>query len=301
MKAIDHRRMRMSGPPVIGCGVIYSVVFALSLVVLSPCQAADDKTGLWVEAEGFYHLGDETTMELAQRASLEAARRAAIEKALGMHVTGSTLVRNAQLVEDLVHVVARGMIVEERILEQGLKADGAKGAHATYRTRIKAKVVRLTDGQRASNFSARCRLNRSTYQHGDHAELRVTPSQDSYVYAFDVTEDEHITVLVPNRYLPEARVQAGTEFVFPPPDLVKRGILLTTMVVPGKHRSAESIKVIATRQPMEALKRRAPEALFDEYRPNDTTLLVDLLKTLAGLDAGEWAECSTTYDIVREN
>jgi hypothetical protein len=100
--------------------------------------------------------------------------------------------------------------------------------------------------------------------------------------------------------LPEARVKGGAEFVFPPPELVKRGIWLTTMVVPGKHRSAESIKVIATRQPMDTLKRRAPEAIFDEYRPNDTTLLVDLLKTLASLDAGEWAECSSTYDIVRE-
>lgn len=272
----------------------------MALVLCSPCLAADDKTGIWVEAEGFYHLGDETTMELAQRASLEAARRAAIEKAIGMRVTGSTLVRNAQLVEDLVHVVARGMIVEERILEQGLKAEGAKGAHATYRTKISARVVRPAGDPRASNFSVRCRLNRSTYQHGDHAELRVTPSQDSYVYVFDVTEDEHITVLAPNRYLPDARVKGGTEFVFPPPELVKRGILLTTMVVPGKHRSTESIKVIATRQPMDALKRGAPEAIFDEYRPNDTTLLVDLLKTLASLETSEWAECSSTYEIVRE-
>lgn len=289
-----------------GCSVIRRSVYqawalAISLVACWPAFAADNNAAVWVEAEGFYHLGDETTMELAQRASLEAARRAAIEKALGMHVTGSTLVRNAQLVEDLVHVVARGMIVEERILEQGLKAEGTKGAHATYRTKIKAKVVRLAGGPRASNFSVRCRLNRSTYQHGEHAELRVTPSQDAYVYAFDVTEDEHITVLVPNRYLQEARVKAGMEFVFPPPELVKRGILLTTMVVPGKHRSSESIKVIAMRQPMDTLKRRAPEAIFDEYRSNDTTLLVDLLKTLASLDAGDWAECSTTYEIVREN
>lgn len=277
------------------------VALSLLLIVWSPGLAADDKVGLWVEAEGSYHLGDETTMELAQRASLEAARRAAIETALGMHVTGSTLVRNSQLVEDLIHVVARGIIVQEHILEQGLTAEGAKGAHATYRTKIKAKVVRLAENPRASDFSVRCRLNRTTYQHGDHAELRVTPSQDAYLYVFDVTEDEHITVLVPNRYLRDTRIPGGTEFVFPPLELVKRGIQLTTMVAAGKHRSAESIKVIATLRPMDALKRRAPEAVFDEYRPNDTTLLTDLLKTLAGLDTGEWAECSSTYEIVRDN
>ncbi len=291
----------MRGFAVIRRGVHHALACVMALAIWSPASGAEDKTGVWVEAEGFYHLGDETTMELAQRASLEAARRAAIEKALGMHVTGSTLVRNAQLVEDLIHVVARGIIVEESILEQGLKAEGAKGAHATYRTKINAKVVRLAGGPRASDFSVRCRLSRTTYQHGDHAELRMTPNQDAYLYAFDVTEDEHITVLVPNRYLPEARVKGGMEFVFPAPELVKRGILLTTMVMPGKHRSAESIKVIATRRPMDALKRRAPEAMFDEYRPNDTTLLVDLLKTLASLDAGEWAECSSTYEIVRDN
>ncbi len=262
-------------------------------------SAEDRPAGVWVESEGSFNLGDETTMDLAQRASLEAARRAAIEKVVGMNVTGSTLVRNAQLVDDLVHVVSKGMIVEEQVLERGLQAQGSAGSHATYRTKIRAQVVRLSPGKRGANYSVQCRLNRTTYQHGDHAELRVTPTQDSYLYVFDITEDEHLTVLAPNRFVPETYVPSGHEYVFPPAELVKRGIHMTTMVASGKQRSVESIKVIATRQPIEVLKRRAPEAIFEEFRPNDTTMLVDLLKTLAGLEPGEWTECAATYEIVQ--
>ena len=173
-------------------------------------------SGVWVKAEGVYYLGDETTIELAQRASLEAARRSAIEKGAGMNVAGATLVRNAQLVEDLVQVISRGMIIEEQILERGLKVEDSKKSHGTYHTLINAMVVRLPMSQHDTDFSVRSSLDRSVYQHGDRAELRVTPSQDAYLYIFSVTEDEHITVLVPNRYLPEARVKAGKEFVFPP-------------------------------------------------------------------------------------
>lgn len=261
-------------------------------------EASEDKSRLvLVEAEGVFNLGDETTMELAQRASLEAARRAAIEKAFGVSVTGSTLVRNAQLVENLVQVASKGLIIEEQVLEQGLLAQGTKGAHGTYRTKIRAKVMRLEPGNPRTNYSVQCRLNRTAYQHGDHAEIKIIPNQDSYLYVFNITEDEHLTVLVPNRFVPEAKVKGNNEFIFPPTELAKRGIHLTTMVASGKERSWESIKVIATRQPIEVLKRRAPEAIFEEYRPNDTTMLMDLLKTLAGLEPGEWTTCATTYEI----
>lgn len=273
----------------------------LVVLVMPMAGAAEEKPGgVWVEAEGVFNLGDETTMELAQRSSLEAARRAAVEKAVGMNVTGSILVRNAQLIEDLVQVVAQGLIVEEEVVDRGLQAQGPKGAHATYRTKIRAKVVRVAQGQRKTNYTVQCRLNRSVYQQGEHAEVRVKPTQDSYLYLFDITEDEHLTVLAPNRFLPEVRVAGGHDYVFPPNELVKRGIHVTTMVPAGKQRAVEHIKVIATRQPIDVLKRRAPEAIFEEYRPADTTMLVDLLKTLAGLDPGEWAECAAAYEIVTQ-
>lgn len=280
------------------CAVVVALLPMLDAATAT--AAAEEKVvGVWVEAEAVFNLGDETTMELAQRASLEAARRVAIEKAVGMNVTGSTLVRNAQLIDDLIQVVSKGMIVEEQLVERGLEAQGTKGAHGTYRTKIRAKVVRLPPGKRGANYSMGCRLNRTTYQHGEHAELRITPTQDSYLYLFDITEDEHLTVLAPNRFVQEAYVAGGHEYLFPPTELVKRGIQMTTMVAPGKQRSVERIKVIATRQPIEVLKRRAPEAIFEEYRSNDTSMLVDLLKTLAGLEPGEWTECSATYEIVQ--
>lgn len=251
----------------------------------------------WVEGVGVFYLGDATTIEFAKKASLEAARRDAIQRGVGVSVTGVTVVRNAQLADDLIRTVVRGMIVEEQILEQGLSVEAAKGTPGSYRTRIKARVVG-SPGKHDANFSVYARLNRSLFRHGEHAEIRISATQDAYMYVFNVTEDDQITTLVPNRYLSDNFLKTGTEFIFPPDSLVKRGIQLSTLLPLGKEHATEKVKVIVSRHPLGMLTHQAPEAIFDEHQKTDTSMLQGLIRTLSTLDTGEWAEDTAVYEIV---
>lgn len=163
--------------------VFLAIIGALSVYAASPPPE------VWVEAEGVVAMGQETTLEAAQRGSLDAARRAALEQAVGTFVRSSSVVRNFQLADDLIHTIVRGVIVEEKILRRGgIESKDDQGA--LYQTRIKAKVKGIPV-ERRGDFSVAARLNRTQYNEGDEVELRITPTQDAYLYIFNVALDEH--------------------------------------------------------------------------------------------------------------
>jgi hypothetical protein len=259
-------------------------------------QASED---VWVVSEGSYPLGLSTTIESAQRGSLDIARRAAIEQAVGVYVTGETVVRNAQLADVLIHVISRGVIVDEEVLERGLKLEGKMGDQVRYTTKIRAKVRKLPSEGHGS-LAVTVYLNRKVFRSGDQAEIRVRTTEDAYLYLFAISEDEQLTMLVPNRFLRETSLKAGKEFTFPSEQIISQGIRLTTLVFPGKSKAVEKIKVIATRHPMEMLKHQAPEAVFENYKSGDKRLLTDLLRTLSKLDPRDWAEDTVTYEVLPE-
>ena len=250
---------------------------------------------VWVEAEGVVAMGQETTLEAAQRGSLDAARRAAIEQAVGTFVKSSSVVRNFQLADDLIHSIVRGVIVEEKILRRGV-GETQDGHGAIYQTRIKAKV-RGIPVERRGDFSVAARLNRTQFNEGDEVELHITPTQDAYLYIFNVAPSEHITVLAPNRYEAETPLRAGKEYVFPSETLLSRKVKLKTWLLPGTTKSSEKLKVIVTRQPVPLLKGRVAEGVFMEYQPSETALLVELMRALGALDPAEWAEATLAYEV----
>lgn len=268
------------------------VLLAGLAVVTVPALATQE---IWVETEGVVAMGQDTTLETAQRGSLDAARRAAIEQAVGTFVRSSSVVRNFQLADDLIHTVVRGVIVEEKILKRGV-SDAQDGHGAVYQTRIKAKV-RGIPVERRGDFAASARLNRTQFNEGDEVELRVIPTQDAYLYIFNVTQDEHITVLVPNNFELETPLRAGKEYVFPSETLLKKQVKLRTWLLPGTTRSAEKIKVVVTRQPVALLKGRVAESVFMEYKPSETALLIDLMRALGALDPADWAETTLAYEV----
>lgn len=258
-------------------------------------HAADQAPEVWIEAEGVVAMGQDTTLEQAQRGSLDAARRAAIEQAVGTFVKSSSVVRNFQLADDLIHTVVRGVIVEEKILRRGV-AESKDEHGAIYQTRIKAKV-RGIPVERRGSFAVSARLNRVVFNEGDEVELRITPTQDAYLYIFNVGPDEHITVLTPNNYEAETTLRASKEYVFPSEILLSRKVKLKTWLLPGTTRSAEKIKVVVTRQPVPLLKGRVAEGVFMEYKPSETALLVELMRALGALDPADWAETTLAYEV----
>ncbi len=249
----------------------------------------------WVEAEGTVAWGQHATLDDVQRGSLDAARRAALEQAVGTFVRGSSIVRNFQLADDLVHSVVRGVIVEEKIISRG-SVDVKDGDGMLYRTRIKAKV-RGIPAEHRGTFGVTVTLNRSVFNDGDEALIRIRTTEDAYLYLFNVAQDEHITVLAPNRFEPETRLRGGAEYVFPSDTLLRQRVRLRTWLLPGAKKTVEKIKVIVTRKPVSLLKGQVAEAVFKEYEPTQTALLMDLMRVLAALDPAEWAEATVEYEV----
>lgn len=262
------------------------------VVAVGPALAAQE---VWVEAEGVVAMGQETTLEAAQRGSLDAARRAALEQAVGTFVRGSSVVRNFQLADDLIHTVVRGVIVEEKILRRGV-VESKDDQGALYQTRIKAKVKGIP-AERRGDFSVAARLNRTQFNEGDEVEMRITPTQDAYLYVFNVAPDEHITVLAPNSFEPETPLRASKEYVFPSETLLSKKVKLKTWLLPGTTKSSEKIKIVVTRQPVALLKGRVAESVFMEYKPAETALMVELMRALGALDPADWAEATLPYEV----
>jgi hypothetical protein len=277
--------------------ITQAIALAVILGVV-PVRAASSPQEVWVEAEGVVAMGQETTLEAAQRGSLDAARRAAIEQAVGTFVRGSTVIRNNQLADDLIHAVVRGVIVEEKILKRGV-SDGLDGHGAVYQTRIKAKVKGIP-AERRGNFAVTARMNRALFNEGDEVELRITPTQDAYLYIFNVAPDEHITVLAPNSHEAETPLRASKEYLFPSETLLNKRIKLRTWLLPGTTKSSEKIKVIVTRQPVALMKGRVAEGVFMEYKPSETAFLIDLMQTLGAMDPADWAEATLPYEVRKQ-
>lgn len=268
---------------------------ALSVVLGVASLQASGPPELWTEAEGVVAMGQDTTLEQAQRGSLDAARRAAIEQAVGTFVKSSSVVRNFQLADDLIHAVVRGVIVEEKILRRGV-VESKDDQGALYQTRIKAKV-RGIPVERRGSFAVAARLNRVVFNAGDEVELRITPTQDAYLYIFNVGPDEHITVLAPNSHEAETLLKANKEYHFPSETLLSKKVKLKTWLLPGSMTSSEKLKVVVTRQPVSLLKGRVAEGVFMEYKPSETALLIDLMRILGAMDPADWAEATLAYEV----
>ena len=90
-------------------------------------------------AEASVPFGLDTTLDQAQSQSLKRARRLAIEQATGVFLSSSTVVKNSQLMGDLIEMVTRGVIVKEKILERRpIMMDQGEGL--LYKTKIQARV-----------------------------------------------------------------------------------------------------------------------------------------------------------------
>ncbi len=298
----------MNQPPGNLCSPSHSLpigVFAVSLfiwvflvVLIFPGFShaeIEDVQEKWVDAEGTYVSTSDLTFSQARQKALDEARRSAIEEATGVIVNDSTIIENQMLKYELIRVMARGIVLEEEVKELKIEPMPDEGLYVV-RIKIHAKVRTIPSEHRAG-FEVAVGLNREVYVSGDQGVIKVTPSEDAYIYIFNVTENDHITRLVPNRVNPIVKVQGGQTFQFPSPLLKKQGTNLITSVPPGKIRTHEAIKVIATKRPVEALQKLTQGGLFQEYTPEETHMVKDLLRTLVLLDPLEWTEGLASYEV----
>lgn len=265
-----------------------------------PPEAREPREGVWVTAEGVVHMGDDTTVAEAKARSRDEARRKAIEQAVGTFVKGQTVVYNAQLAEDLVRSLVRGIVVEEQVLEEGVRQlrqdSGAPALQYATKLRAKVKPVRV---EHKGDFRVKASLNKNVFQEREEMQITAVPSKDAYLHIFNVGQDDTVTVLFPNRFAQNNFVDAQKELVFPDEAQRTMGILLRVFPPAGANKALEKIKLIATTKKIDLLRGKIREGLYQVFPGQDTALVTDLLKELSTLEESEWAETTVPYEVRR--
>jgi hypothetical protein len=142
---------------------------------LKPTSTLADS--VWVAGEGRVPFGPDTTLAEAGARSRDRARRRALERAVGTFVKGQTVVYNSTVAVDTVHSTVRGIIIEEEILEEGVRnldKDPDSGA-LFYMTRLRAKVKPIPN-EPQDGLRLEVELNRTVFHEGDEVQIAIVPS-----------------------------------------------------------------------------------------------------------------------------
>lgn len=260
-------------------------------------QPAPTEEAIWVTAQGMVTLGDQMTVADARSRARDEARREAIAQAVGTWVTGQRVIYNAQVADDLVRSVVRGIIVEEQVAEEGVRQAGEGTAPVLrYVTTLRAKV-KPVHVERRGDFTLQAELDRTVYRDGDEMTIRVVASRDAYLHIFNVGEDEAVTVLVPNRFTEAMTVRAHQPSIFPDDRLRSLGVRLRVSPPPGATQSRERIKVVATTRPLDLVREPTADGAFQIHAGRERTLVTDLLRALAQLSEEHWTETTLAFEV----
>jgi len=183
------------------------------------------------------------TAEQAQYLALMMARANAVEKAAGIEVLGTTVIRDLLLVGQFLKTFFRGYVVEETV-EWGYEwIPQKKGPPiANYRATINAKVA-VPDKDRQPGFLLEAELNRTVYFSGDCAAIRMKTSRPACVAVFNLRADDRVVMLHPGKDLKLcSALEPDKEYCFPSPD---SGLDLEMSTFKGHDRDTEAFLVAA--------------------------------------------------------
>lgn len=266
-------------------------VLALAVYAI-PASATHEEVRI-VEAEGQVTLGDDSTIGQGKAAALNNARRAALEKTTGVEVRGSSVVYNYQLINDLVMTATRGLIVNERIMENKCKSEAD---HLYCTARIEASVQPLHAERRGDFAVTKALVHRvgsdasksaPVFQNKDEIQITAMANQDAQLNIFNVDQNGNVDKLYPNEYCSIERTAAGSEVVFPNEAQRKNGLKLKVRTPKGVAKAVESVMVVA-------LKEKKC-LLGDKSIENPT--ITDLMRELSEIDPSLWAEKTAGYEV----
>ncbi len=256
----------------------------------------------WVEVVAHVVASDDEAPAQARSRALSEARRAAVEFVAGVRVKTGLIsfeqIRGedaSSLVQILSTVRTDALVVEERLVDTrsiDLPGDG-------YRVRIVMRA-RILDRSTApdSDFRTEVKLGRARLFDGDEVALSVRSSRDARIYVLGVSEDG-AALLLPNRYVPDTRVEAGDWLHFPGEALRERGVRLIARVPKGRRAAREALIVVSLRG--DRRLRGLVPARGEAFRATEASgaghLLADLLSPLADLPPDAWTFDQIAYEV----
>lgn len=269
---------------------------------LAHADPARPKATVTVVAEAQAPFLQNMSFDEVRGVARDEARRNAIEQAVGVFVRSASVVHNSQITDELIASVARGVIEEEQWLEEGIEpvrdAKKAGSVVHVYHVRLKA-VVRPVRVERRGGFEVHATLNKSVFQEGEEALIRIRSSEPAYLHLFSVAPDGSVTLLLPNRFVPRNQIPADQDIVFPGEPVRALGVRLRAMLPKGAKRAVEYIKVIATRKPIVLVGEQETDGVFRTFDGAESGMIQDVVKRLASLDDEDWVETTLPYEIRR--
>src|SRR3989338_4360339 len=244
----------------------------------------------WVESTG-EAVVENITPDEARQLAINRARISAIESKTGVRVHGSTIVKDYQLLADMVQTLSQGYITDEKIIkwEQGLFQESQdKAPLTTYKVQLSACVAGV--GEKDPYFKVDAKLNKPVFIEGDEAVITVKTSRDAYLHIFNLTADDRISPIAPSTTLPIIPIKANKEFKFPP-----EGFGLLMSVIKDKKRSSECFIIVATKEPYDFIS----SPLVGEGRVRAESMTVpEFYKNIIKIPSNAKAEEMLVYEVV---
>lgn len=263
----------------------------------------------WVRVKAAVLASDRESPVEARRRALQRARQAAIEFVAGVSVRSSVVHfdrvhdrETEDLLQALTATQSDALIVEERLQEARVELSDAGGYRVVVA--LDARVLDHDRGARAG-FETEVRLDKASYRPGDPVALSVRVSQPARIYVLAVS-DSGATVLLPNRHLPDTRIEADRWLEFPGETLEGRGVSLRAMLAPDRDRAREALIVVALRgrrRLADLVPAAGGDALgaFRSAEGSDAMALAsDFLSPLLSIPAEDWTFDQLVYSIERD-
>ncbi len=198
------------------------------------------------------------------------ARADAIEKASGIRMLGSTVVKSGKLVGEYLAMLSKGIIIHENIIEQ--KPGWIKGTTPpipVYKIVIKAKVAIPEKRNKIRLFKAK--LNKGSFLDGEKAQITITAINNAYIGIFNITAKDEVMMLYPNPYMDYKMITPNKKYIFPDPDAP---VWLKISVIKGHKKETEAFFIIGL--PGKELYRN----VFSLFEGKKTYQLAEFFKLL---------------------
>jgi hypothetical protein len=203
-------------------------------------HAADCK---WIDTVGEAAV-ENITPEEARQTALNRARIKAVETVSGLHVQGSSLVKDVTLITDFIRTLSMGYVLEEKIVGWNSRTVQEKPEAppvTLYKVSMRSCVAAARLGD--PYFRVRGEISRPVYVTGEEAVIKASCTKTCYLTILNLTADNKMKVLMPNTFEPAAHLAPDESYTFP-----QKGLSLEMSLLQGHKKDTEAFYLVATKE-----------------------------------------------------
>jgi hypothetical protein len=251
--AFSKTRKDVNGVSTVATG---SIIDIESIAEPTADEMVEYRTGEpgWVTVEHTLPFNNKVTFSQAKQELLQYLRNEAVSKKVPPTVEVTSLLTDMMSESGgaaseqsawsgFFKSTVSGVITAEEIMMDGFPEEIENG----YKKTMKLKAyVEPVNGNRDPGFTVKAELSDNTLSSGDELSFALTPTQDSYLYAFNLMADHSVLLVFPNDYMPDNHISAG-ETVQIPNSNMRGYVRFRVGTLPGQELTTESIYVVCTK------------------------------------------------------